>query len=247
VRRAFRDEFRNARTEALRDAEGCTAIFVAAERLGACVVGPQTGLGRYESALEGICRRSVSIGYLADRHPEYHATFQRLFRIFVSGRNQAVHVGAFARNLTRLAIELALFLEDGLQEGFVEAADFMVREPVCAEHWEPLGFIRQKMLLNSFSFLPARDLAGNWRLLSDRALVRFTRNGSEEQRKERLALRLDGALEKGDLQLEEALTCPRVSRSSNSRQGWITLLSWSSQRMTSADCSGSSRPSIFSE
>ena len=69
--------------------------------------------------------------------------------------NDALHQGAFARHLTIHAIDLALILEDALRS-FEEprVSDYMVRNPLFAELWQPIGFIRQQMLANSFSFLP---------------------------------------------------------------------------------------------
>ena len=32
--------------------------------------------------------------------------------------------------------------------------DYMVPNPVCASDWQPVGFVRQMMLANSFSYIP---------------------------------------------------------------------------------------------
>jgi hypothetical protein len=67
-------------------------------------------------------------------------------------RNETLHQGAFARPLTKHAIELAIILEDALSQQVNQVVmDFMVRNPLCAELWKPIGFIRQQMLANSFS------------------------------------------------------------------------------------------------
>ena len=51
-------------------------------------------------------------------------------------------------------------------------SDFMVRDPSVAELWQPLAFARQKMLSNSFSFLPIK-VGMEWRFLSDYQVARY--------------------------------------------------------------------------
>ena len=69
------------------------------------------------------------------------------------GRNDALHQGAFARHLTKHAIELAIVLEDVLSNDLDPVVtDFMLRNPVCGEPWQPIAFLRQQMLANSYSF-----------------------------------------------------------------------------------------------
>ena len=86
--------------------------------------------------------------------PEWHAPFASLYDLVREARNDALHVGAFARHLTRHAIELSLVLEDALMAEAVVARDFMVEGPICASAWQPLSSIRSTMLANSFSYLP---------------------------------------------------------------------------------------------
>jgi CBS domain-containing protein len=71
--------------------------------------------------------------------------------------------------------------------GLTKIADYMVRDPVCAGDWQPISFVRQQMLLNSFSFLPVQlDLNGQtaWYLISDSALASYIRaaNGNGQRR-----------------------------------------------------------------
>ena len=73
-------------------------------------------------------------------------------------------------------------------------ADFMVRNPVCAELWHPVGFIRQQMLANSYSYLPVFD-DEHWHVVSDAAIATFLgpeRNG--KARTKRLASTLRDVL-----------------------------------------------------
>jgi hypothetical protein len=73
-----------------------------------------------------------------------------------------LHQGAFARRLTGHAIELSLVLEDALRRSLDSpvVGDYMVRGPICAEPWQPISFIRQRMLANSFSFLTLTEHVG---------------------------------------------------------------------------------------
>jgi hypothetical protein len=65
-----------------------------------------------------------------------------------------------------------------------------VREPVCAEPWQPISFVRHTMLENSFSFLPidvAQSGPADWRLVSDFAVASYLRAAlSKNERKKRL-------------------------------------------------------------
>ena len=126
--------------------------------------------------------------------------FSLLYGIVKNGRNDALHIGAFARHLTTHAIELALILEDALRmienpdmEKANFISDYMVREPVCAELWHPVSFVRQRMLTNSFSYLPVKDAAGQWCLVSDLQIAKYLQGCSNRQRNVRLAKTLEEA------------------------------------------------------
>jgi hypothetical protein len=78
-------------------------------------------------------------------------------------------------------------------------ADFVVRNPVCGEPWQPIAFLRQQMLANSFSYLPVCGeglpelLVGDartqswpdkpWFVVSDRSIATFL--GADREGKER--------------------------------------------------------------
>lgn len=84
--------------------------------------------------------------------------------------------------------------------------DFMVREPICASLWQPLSFIRQQMLKNSFTYLPVwlnNEGQPCWSLVSDYHVAHYLR---QKDRKARLAKTLESAI-KEDLKLEQADTC----------------------------------------
>ncbi len=188
----FRDEFRRARAAALEDAEGYQRVLFALERFGSYVTKATTGLGKYR---EEICRRAC-VSPLADDIPrqcrEHHLPFRTLYELVREARNDALHQGAFARQLTTRTVELCLVLEDALMADAASVSDFMVKTPVCAEPWHPLSFIRQIMLENSFSHLPAR-INGDWYWVSDFNLAVHLRCTSKKERAKRLAARLDEA------------------------------------------------------
>ena len=152
----FRDALRTARAEALRDSESFEGIVFAIERLGSLLSKRRANLRRYEPFLTVLARNSPLAETLPASCPGYHTSVDRLFTLVRQGRNSALHEGAYARNLTANAFELALVLEDALLDGHSQIGSFMVRTPVCAFPWQPLGFIRQQMLANSFSFLPVQ-------------------------------------------------------------------------------------------
>ena len=122
--------------------------------------------------------------------------FSRLYETVRQGRNDALHQGAYARHLTIHAIQLALVLEDALMNGYTEVKEFMVQDPICAQTWQPMSFVRQTMLTNSFSFLPVRWSDGKWKFVSAKAVGRFLREAGEngrDERKARLAMPLTEA------------------------------------------------------
>lgn len=165
--RSFMHQLRAARLAALADAEAYDVIIHAVERLGSFLskgkLSVKDGnLGKYKCHLETL----VS--------PGDHDRFRCLYELVRVGRNDALHQGAFARHLTGTAIQLALVLEDSLSKNnLAKASDFMVRNPVCAEEWQLLQFVRQQMLANSFSHMPVRKSGGGWYLISDAALIAF--------------------------------------------------------------------------
>lgn len=217
-RKFFRDALREARATAQKDAEGFGDIIHVLERLAAYLrpgVARHNGigLGNALSALVSFAGESL----LANRIPEecrsFHTPFEILYRQVKDGRNDAFHEGAIARHLTGDAIILALVLEDALVSDAKTIGDYMIRQPVCAELWQPLSFIRQIMLVNSFSHLPVKaDVNGvdRWRLLSDTCVAQFTRVDSNNGRFKRLRMSLIDAIE-ADLKLSEASILPPIT------------------------------------
>ncbi len=153
-------------------------MLIALERLGSYLTnGGGHGLGKYREAIAEIGKRS-SLAYEGlEHHGERRLRFSRQYELVRRGRNEAAHEGAAARHLVHHCLEVALILEDALMQECRLAGHYMVANPITASWWEPLSSIRQKMLSNSFSFLPvlASDDSGTWQLVSDVALARYLR------------------------------------------------------------------------
>ncbi|MCX7065710.1 MAG: hypothetical protein NT024_14360, partial [Proteobacteria bacterium] len=129
-----------------------------------------------------------------------HTPFSVLYNMVRKARNDAMHTGAAARHLTTHAVTLALILEDSLMEEKMEdrkVSDYMVSNVVCAELWQPVSLLRERMLTNSFSYLPVRNENGQWCLVSDREVAIYLYG---ERQKERLAK----AISKTDIPLAPA-------------------------------------------
>ncbi len=205
----FRDQLRAARAAALRDAEAFPDIVFVLERLGAYLIGRLGDMGQYCNEIAGIAAHSPMAVDIPAKVPHFHQRFDAKYDIVRNARNSALHQGAFARHLTSNAVELSLVVEEGIMRGHYQVGDFMVGSPVCAYLWQPLSFIRQTMLVNSFSFLPvppAGEREANWRLVSDFRLAQYLRVDGDVS-KERLAQKLEQAVESGQLELHAADTC----------------------------------------
>ncbi len=94
-------------------------------------------------------------------------------------------------------------------KGLNQVSDYMVREPVCAFPWQPISFVRQQMLTNSFTYLPIaieRDGEKKRHLIADYNVAKYLRS-DPEQRKTRLAATVEMAINSGKLELDEAKWC----------------------------------------
>ena len=211
ARAYFRDELREARYAAFRDAEGYQSIVFAIERLGSALTGRAGALRDYQEALANVAQRSILAEQLPLARPEWHAPFSSLYSLVRQGRNDALHQGAYARRLADHAVQLSLILEDALMEGENLVRDFMVREVAYAVPWQPISATRQLMLTNSFSFLPILavwDAPIRWLLISDYAIAKFLRGSlSAAERNRRLATTVQEAIESKQLEVGEAETC----------------------------------------
>ncbi len=182
----FSEQLREARENAIRDSEAFDGIIHAVERLGSFLAPDlemhRRNLGGYKSAIQERVTGSALAEDIPRGWPGLHTPFSRLYDLVTQARNDAVHQGAFARRLTGHAIELSLMLEDALRRSMDNqtVGDYMVRNPVCAELWQPVSFVRQQMLANSFSFMPVMRENG-WHLVSDLDLIRHLRTKKREK------------------------------------------------------------------
>lgn len=168
----FRDKLREARALALEDAEGYQEILFTLEMLGSFLLKERLSLGRYESKIRSLAENS-SLSF--NRDNVWHSNFDTLFQLVRTGRNDALHHGSVARHLTESAVKLALLIEDSINRDarLMKVSDLMIRNPICTDLWQPLSFVRQQMLLHSFSFLPFVDELGDCHFLSDFRLAKY--------------------------------------------------------------------------
>ena len=190
-RRFFRDQLRDARSTALLDAEGYHPIVTALERLGSALDPTHNGLGQFQDVLLEVTREA----WADDEAGDACASAEVLFTAVRNGRNEAVHQGVYARHLVRHCVELALLIEEGLMAGSQRVSDFMVRGAVCVEPWHQVGFARQQMLTNSFSYLPI-FVEGAWKMVSDHAVASYRANSAKprEALRQRIAVAARDAL-----------------------------------------------------
>jgi hypothetical protein len=105
--RHFRLKFQKARENALKDAEAFDGIIHVIERLGIFCLGCEKNLGGYKDAIEEVVKLSPLAGDIPAQYRNVHAPFSLLYDMVLGARNDALHIGAFARHLTTHAIELA--------------------------------------------------------------------------------------------------------------------------------------------
>ena len=94
----FRDQLRNARAIALQDSESFHEALFALEKLGSFLHPRGQSLGDYESDLGALASLSPLATDIPASLPDEHSEFRKLFSIVRRGRNEAMHVGAFARH-----------------------------------------------------------------------------------------------------------------------------------------------------
>jgi CBS domain-containing protein len=192
----YRDQLRAARYAALADAEGFGEICFALEALGLRLLGQQGDLGAYEERIGIHALKSPQFNELARKVPSRFKTFDALYRTVRVARNDAMHIGSYARHATEAAIELCIGLEEALMVDVKPTVgSVMVNSPVIVEDWHPVAHARQLMLMHSFSFLPVR-LDGKWCLISELGLARFL-NVGREMKVARLGLTIADAVNTG--------------------------------------------------
>jgi hypothetical protein len=201
--RDFRLQFQQARENALKDAEAFDGIIHVVERLGSFCLGSMENLHKYRTAVKKLANLSALATEVPNQWRNVHTPFDLLYDMVKDARNDAMHQGASARHLTTHAIELALVLEDALRilDMPKNVSDYMVRDPVCAHLWQPVSFVRQQMLTNSFTYLPVR---GQCSLVSDLEVAKYLQVQPKGERDRRLATTLAVAVEERKINLLQA-------------------------------------------
>jgi hypothetical protein len=206
----FRDLFRDARAASLADAEGFQEILFAVEKLGSVLLGQQGDLGKYRDRIVGFVQAAeVDLRHLSAQRG-LHIPFANLYELVREGRNAALHQGAFARQLSAHATQLAIAIEDALVASLSSVGDFAIHHPVCASPWHPVSFVRQTMLANSFSYLPMRlssDPEPAWRLISDVRLAAYLRTPDGQPVRSRMQRTIGDLVEDGELVLDVPFAC----------------------------------------
>jgi hypothetical protein len=198
----YRDQFRAARYAALADAEGFGAICFALEALGLRLLGKQGTLESYKNRIGGYASLSPVLSDLAAAHPSRFKSFEALYKTVQTARNDAMHIGAYARHATEAAIELCIGLEEALMAEVARSVgNVMVASPVTVAPWQLVAHARQLMLMHSFSFVPVR-LGGSWWLISELGLAKFLSVHGEK--KARLGLTIQEAKADGMEMIEIA-------------------------------------------
>lgn len=181
--RIYLELLREAREIAQKDSENFGALIHAFERIGAMEKGQiGGGLGNYQRKLLSIASGSP----LCKGQSQYfHSSAAKLFTLIQRQRNAAMHQGFVARNLVRHSVEFALILEHAIKnmKNVTTVADLMIRDVCYADIDHPMSYIRQRMLVNAFSFLPVIIADGSVKMLSDAALAKWLRQMSWDHQK----------------------------------------------------------------
>ena len=231
---SFRDQFRDARYYALEDAEGYQKILFVLERLGSYLFKLRGDLGKYKPCIcQLVTCHHPNGGRPLEGYSHYFMDFDTLYEMVREGRNDAQHQGAVARILTSHSVQLSIILEDALSN--VEAPekgpkikDYMVRNPVCASLWQPIGFIRQIMLENSFSYLPFQ-CGDTWYVVSDCDIARYLAGCESQKRPKKLSKTLECVKKSGYITLMKKAVVPPDTTVSEALervkcQGWPILV-----------------------
>ncbi len=201
----FINQLKEARLEALKDAEGYQKILHVVEKMGSYMTGEIRGLNYYRKRIEEVASESPYATEIPYKCQAWHTPFNKLYELVRQSRNDAMHQGVVARHLTRSLVLMALVLEDAMKEnGKVKnITDVMIRDVVTAELWQPISFVRQQMLVNSFTHLPL-FYKGEWKLISDYAIVMYISVDSNNEHKKRLIHSVGEAID-NELLLEDGI------------------------------------------
>jgi len=217
----YRDRLRSARYAALADAEAFSGICFVVEAIGLHVLGKELSMGGYIDQIREISKDSIVLTEMPQRFPGQFSRFDALYRTMLSARNDAMHTGVHARHVTVAAIELCIGLEEAMmqeqQVARTKVRDFMVRDAVTVQAWQPIAYARQLMLMHSFTYLPVK-IREQWKLVPETAMAKFLPRGGPA-RKEAMGCSIEEAAKRDDgpLQLIDA----RVIRAEDEVEGLL--------------------------
>ena len=146
------------------------------EALGKRLNPNAQGLGGCKDKLKALANESGLLG-LDGEVEGSGKRFDAMFNALRDARNDIAHTGAYARHVAAEAVQICFVLEKALMSERVTVQDFMVTTPVVIQYWQSIGFARQLMILNSFSYLPIWHQE-KWWLLSDIAVAKYLRSKS---------------------------------------------------------------------
>lgn len=198
----YRDEFRNARYQALLNAEDFASLLFVLESFGSylaklCGSNDQS-LYRLKRYLVAFISDSPYLHIIPKKYPVHHCEFDFLYEFVRDTRNEFAHQGVYARQKTRFILELCLIFESKLNELEMKASNYAVSGVTTAELWQPLSLIKKEMLVNSFSYLPMK-IDNEWKLISDYNLAVYLR-GSKSQRSLKEGQILKDAVKEGNVE-----------------------------------------------
>lgn len=218
----FINQLKEARLEALKDAEGYQKILHVVEKMGSYMTGEIRDLNYYRKRIEEVASESPYATEIPYKCQAWHTPFDKLYELVRQSRNDAMHQGVVARHLTRSLVLMALVLEDAMKvNNRASITDIMVRNIVTAELWHPVSFVRQQMLINSFTYLPLFD-GSEWKVISDHAVARYLFNCSNSERKKRLIQTIAQAKSNG-LSLDNGLVVRLVNGSDTKHANLINI------------------------
>ena len=192
----FRDAFREARLKVLANAENYQELLFVLERLGTHLAGKKVSLACARQYIMNLVKQHGALHGKPAAPCTGELCASELYELIRCARNDAMHEGTFARNLAVHLVQLSVILEDALvnKAAARQAKHYMMRNPITAEAWEPIAFVRQKMMTHSFSHLPAR-IDGTWKIVSDHGIaVYLWQRDGDGSMKRKLQRRLDCAV-----------------------------------------------------
>lgn len=176
----FLASFRDARANTLKDSENFKDIIIAIENFG-CFLGNNSlnGFSNYKCIIKEFVRK-----FLCDYETEF---FETKYEIVRTTRNESIHSGVFARNVSTHSLELLLIIEEALLSFMSRTSStvgsFMINNVIVVQPWHTVKIVRNIMLTNSFTHIPVYH-KDDWYLVSETDIIIFLGvNFSDSSRK----------------------------------------------------------------